>query len=139
MASPLEVVALSFGPVGTDGTRFAVPVQLVETVTPVGINEEAIIRFRMPEDIDVEVQSAMGLDIAVSSTIELKFMALLLTTKNNEYLFPLCRIDYGSVSPIDVSFTALINRSINDDYGNVGCCIIVNGSRRPLAERISFA
>lgn len=102
------------------------------------ITEQAIIRFRMPEDVDMEVQSAMGFDVPVSNTPALKFMALLMNTEYDEYLFPFCRIDYGSLRPIDVSFTVLIDTGLNDDNGNAGCCVIVNGSRRPVGEDISF-
>jgi len=138
MASPLEIVSLRFGPVGTDGTRFSVPINRVETVTPVGITEQAIIRFRMPEDVDIEVQSAMGFHVPVSNTPTLKLMALLITTGNNEYLFPYCRIDHDNLAPVIVRFTVLIDTSLNDDNGNAGCCVIVNGSRRPVDEGISF-
>lgn len=138
MASPLEVNALSFGPVGTDGTRFSVPINRVETVTPVSVTEQAIIRFRMPEDVDIVVQSAMGFHVPVSSTPSLKFMALLITAGNNEYLFPNCRIDHDNLAPVIVRFTVLIDTSLNDDNGNAGCCVIVNGSRRPVGENVSF-
>lgn len=138
MAKSIEILALRFGPVGTDGTRFSVPINWVDTVTPVGITEQAIIRFRMPEDVDMEVQSAMGFDVPVSNTPTLKFMALLIITGSDEYLFPYCRIDHDNLAPVIVRFTVLIDTSLNDDNGNAGCCVIVNGSRRPVGEDISF-
>ena len=73
------------------------PVHTVETVTPVGITEQAIIRFHMPEDVGVEVRSAMGFGVSVSNTPTLKFMALLITIGNDEYLFPYCRIDHDNL------------------------------------------
>ena len=72
MATPVQITALRFGPVGTDGTSFSVPVNEVEVLTPVSTVEQAIIRFPMPNDVDVEVQSAMGFDIPVSNTPTLK-------------------------------------------------------------------
>ena len=138
MATPIQVIALRFGPVGTNGTSFSVPIDWVETVAPVGITEQAIIRFRMPEDVDMEVQSAMGFDVPVSNTPALRFMALLITTDNDEYLFPYCRIDHDNLAPVIVRFTVLIDTSLNDDNGNAGCCVIVNDSRRPVGEDISF-
>lgn len=138
MAISIQVVALQFGPLGSDGTRFTVPVHSVDTVTSQDTVEQATIRFRMPDDVDVEVQSAMGFIIPISNTPAMKHMALFMKTRNNEYLFPHCRIDYGSLAPIIVRFTALTDMAMNDDNGGVGCWIIVNGSRRPLEENISF-
>jgi len=51
----------------------------------------------MPEDVDVEVRSAMGFGVSVSNTPTLKFMALLITIGNDEYLFPYCRIDHDNL------------------------------------------
>ncbi len=64
----VQVTALQFGPLGTDGTSFSVLVREVEVLTPVSTVERAIIRFPMPKDVDVEVQSAMGFDIPISNT-----------------------------------------------------------------------
>lgn len=138
MAIPVQIIALQFGPLGTDGTHFSVPVHRVETVTEVSTTEEAIIRFLMPDDVDVEVQSALGFNIPVSTTPAFTFVALSLTTENSVYLFPRCRIDHGTLAPIVVSFTVFNDRNMPDDFGGLECKVIVNGSRRPVTERISF-
>ena len=139
MANPINIVSLRFGPVGTNGTRFVMPVHLVEIITPVSMFEEAIIRFCMPDDVDAEVLSAMSFNVPVSNTPALNFVALLLNTSSNEYLFPFCRVDYDYLQPIIVRFTVLIEKDLDDDYGNAGCRMILNGSRRPVQENISFA